>query len=213
VPREGGPAGAVDTLPFVGTPEIFNLDWIATLNTPEYRHFTGSVFVLWGHDENFFEWASGELLIMTLTADWRPTERLRIGALYQHQEVDRRTDGSTVELARSPRLKVEYQVTRSIFVRLVGQYNAHQVDDLRDDSRTNAPILIRNPATGVYERALGFEDNELRTDLLFSYKPTPGTTVFVGYGNTATEPRGLRFDGLERLEDAFFVKLSYLHRM
>jgi hypothetical protein len=213
VPRAGGPAGAVDTLPFVGTPEIFNLDWIASLNTPEYRHFTGSVFVLWGHDENFFEWASGEILWMTLTADWRPTERLRIGALYQHQQVNRRTDGSLVELARSPRLKIEYQVTRAIFVRLVGQYNAHEVDDLRDDSRTNAPILIRNPATGVYERALAFEDNALRTDALFAYKPTPGTTVFVGYGNTTTEPKGLRFRDLDRVEDAFFVKLSYLHRM
>jgi hypothetical protein len=213
VPREGGPAGAVDTLPFVGTPEIFNLDWIASLNTPEYRHFTGSVFVLWGYDENFFEWASGELLIMTLSADWRPTERLRVGALYQHQQVNRRTDGSLVDLARSPRLKIEYQVTRSIFVRLVGQYNAHETDDLIDTSRTEAPILIRDPTTGVYERALAVQSNELRTDFLFAYRPTPGTTVFFGYGNTATEPEGLQFDDLERREDAFFVKLSYLHRM
>ena len=213
VPRAGGPEGAVDTLPFVGTPEIFNLDWIASLNTPEFRHFTGSLFVLWGYDENFFEWASGELLIMTLSADWRPTERLRIGALYQHQQVNRRTDGSLVDLARSPRLKIEYQVTRAIFVRLVGQYNAQETDALRDDSRTNAPILIRDAGSGEYVRTAAFSSNELRTDALFAYRPTPGTTVFVGYGNTATEPEGLRFDGLQRRQDAFFVKLSYLHRM
>ncbi len=212
VPRAGEP-GVVDTLPFVGTPEIPNLDWIVTLNTPEYRHFTGSVFALWGHDENFFEWASGDILWLTLNADWRPTDRLRVGAHYQHQQVNRRTDGSLVDLARSPRLKVEYQVTRSIFVRLVGQYSSRETDDLVDTSRTEAPILIRNPSTGIYEPAPAVEDNEFRVDALFSYKPTPGTTVFVGYGNTSTEPDGLSFRDLQRTEDAFFVKLSYLYRM
>jgi hypothetical protein len=136
-----------------------------------------------------------------------------VGALYQHQQVNRRTDGSLVDLARSPRVKIEYQLTRSIFVRLVSQYSAHETDDLIDTSRTEAPILIRNPSTGVYERTLATQSNELRTDFLFAYKPTPGTTVFFGYGNTATEPEGLRFDDLERRDDAFFVKLSYLHRM
>ncbi len=34
----------------------------STLDTPEFSHFSGSFFYLWGHDENFFEWASGKIL-------------------------------------------------------------------------------------------------------------------------------------------------------
>jgi hypothetical protein len=52
----------------------------------------------------------------------------------------------------------------------------------------------------------------LRADWLFSYRPTPGTVVFAGYGNTLTEPDPLALDRLRRVDDAFFVKLSYRFR-
>ncbi|HEX5829929.1 MAG TPA: DUF5916 domain-containing protein, partial [Gemmatimonadaceae bacterium] len=50
----------VDTLPFTGpqTASIPNLDVAVTVATPEFRHFSADAFVLYGHDENFFEWAS-----------------------------------------------------------------------------------------------------------------------------------------------------------
>jgi len=90
----------------------------------------------------------------------------------------------------------------------VGEYDAARQDDLRDDGRTELPILIRDPATGAYERALGFDRKRLRLDFLFSFQPTPGTVVFVGYGS-----RLRRADGLRREGDGFFVKLSYLFRV
>ena len=55
--------------------------------------------------------------------------------------------------------------------------------------------------------------NALRTDWLFAYRPTPGTVVFAGYGNTLTEPGALAFQDLRRVNDALFVKASYLIRM
>ena len=103
------------------------------------------------------------------------------------------------------------KVTR--FLRLVGDYDHTFQDDLRDDSRTNLPIVIRDAETGEYERALRQEEKRLRLDALFSYQPTPGTVVFVGYGSTAAEPNDLRASSLRRVEDGFFVKVSYLFRL
>jgi len=206
------PAGT-EILPFTGLPGIDNLDYVLSLNTPEYSSFSGSLQYLWGRDENFFEWSPADIKYATLIADWRPTDQIRVGAQYQLQAFDRRTDGSTVGIRRIPRLKVEYQLSRAIFFRVVGEYDARRQDTLRDDGRTELPIVIRDPATGVYEPSLRSERNRFRVDWLFSYQPTPGTVVFAGYGSTLTEAEGLRFRGLRRDTDGFFLKVSYLFRM
>lgn len=52
--------------------------------------------------------------------------------------------------------------------------------------------------------------NLLRVDWLFSYHPTPGTVVYLGYGNSLEEPSAFRFRSLTRLSDGFFAKVSYL---
>src|SRR5690606_11961835 len=106
--------------------------------------------------------------------------RLRVNGTYRHQQFDRRTDGSTVGLRRIPRVKVEYQLARPLFVRLVGEYDASRQDALRDDSRTDAPILIFDPAAGVHVRALALAQNRFHGDALISYQPTPGTVFFLG---------------------------------
>ncbi|MGH7720005.1 MAG: hypothetical protein ACREON_14335, partial [Gemmatimonadaceae bacterium] len=211
LPRPGG--SGVDTVAFVGTPHLPNVDWVFSLNTPQFSKFSGNVFVVWGKDENFFEWSSADIIIATLGADWRPTPKLRLNASYLLQQYDRRTDGSTVGIRRVPRLKLEYQLARPIFFRVVGEYDAERTDDLRDDSRTNAPILIFDHDAGQYVRAVATERNVLRADWLFSYQPNPGTVLFAGYGSTMTEPRSFRIRDLRRETDAFFVKMSYLWRM
>ncbi len=208
------PAGSgTPILPFVGTPHLDNLDYVVTLSTPEYSTFSGSLFYIWGRDENFFEWSPADIKYLTLTADWRPTQQVRVSAQYQLQSFDRRTDGTTVGIRRIPRLKVEYQLSRAIFFRVVGEYDANRQDALRDDGRTELPIVIRDPATGTYLPAVRSERNRFRVDWLFSYQPTPGTVVFAGYGSTLTEPEGLRLRALRRDRDGFFLKVSYLFRM
>ena len=74
------------------------------------------------------------------------------------------------------------------------------------------PILIRNPATGVYERATAQFSNGLRLDWLASFTPSPGTVMYLGYGSSLSEPEAFAFRGLHRLQDQFFVKLTYLLR-
>ena len=55
--------------------------------------------------------------------------------------------------------------------------------------------------------------NLLRTDWLVSYRPAPGVVAFAGYGSTLTEPGALAFADLRRVDDAFFMKLSYVFRL
>jgi hypothetical protein len=199
--------------PFTGTAHIHNADYVVTLNTPQFSRVSGSVFYIWGRDENFYEWSPADITFMTLALDWRPNEKIRVSPQYQLQSYDRRSDGTRVADGRIPRLKVEYQLSRAIFMRVIGEYNAQRQDALRDDSRTDLPILIRDASTGLYAPATGFERNRFRVDTLFSYQPTPGTVFFAGYSSFMTEPIGLKFDALRRTNDGFFLKASYLLRL
>ncbi|MDF3052177.1 MAG: hypothetical protein K0S19_282 [Geminicoccaceae bacterium] len=210
VPAAGG---GVDTVAFTGQPTIPNLDYVLSLDTPEFAHFSGNIFFLWGHDENFYEWASANISWLDLTLDWRPTHQLRVNGLARLQFVGRRTDNSTVNIWRSPRLKVEYQLSRPIFLRLVGEYTTERRDALRDDTRTGAPILVRDPDANTYVRTEAFGRRSFRGDFLFSYQPTPGTVLFAGYGSTLRDPSVLGTESLERAQDGFFLKLSYLFQL
>src|SRR5882762_2565655 len=196
VPKSGG---GLDTIPFVGQPTIPNGEYIIQIGTPQWKHFSGGGFFLQGHDENFFEWASADLLLLSVDLSYRPTERFRNTLSYFWQQVNRRTDGSLVNVGRILRAKVEYQLSRPLFVRLVGQYIQDQTDSLRDDSRTGAPILIAGP--GGVTRTTATATNLFHVDALLSYQPTPGTVVFAGYGSNMLDDDAFRFRGLTRTDD------------
>jgi hypothetical protein len=202
-----------DTTKFLGTPHIPNLDIVTGFSTPHWKAFDASIQAVTGHDENFFEWAQADIIFINANVDWRPNTRLRINALYSHQQYIRRDDGSTAGLRRIPRLKVEYQVSRPIFVRLVGQYDSQVTDSLRDDSRSNDPIVLRDPLTGTFTRASRTVANAVRIDGLFAYQPTPGTVFFLGYGSSMTEDDPFGFRNIHRLNDGFFAKVSYVFRL
>lgn len=211
VPRAGG-GGGLDTIPFVGQPTIGNGEYLIQIGTPQWKHFSGGGFFLQGHDENFFEWASADLLLLSVNVSYRPTDRMRNSLSYFWQQVNRRTDGSLVNVGRVARVKMEYQLSRPLFIRLVGQYIQDQTDSLRDDSRTGAPILIGGPG-GTITRSAASATNLFHVDALLSYQPIPGTVVFAGYGSNMLDDDAFRFRGLTRSDDALFVKLSYLFRL
>ena len=205
--------GVTDTVPFIGTPRIPNYDFLVDLHTPQFRRFNASLLVLPAlQDENFFEWAPAWIIFIQAGLDWRPSDRIRVNATYLHQQYWRKTDGTTVGRDMIPRVKVEYQVARPLFVRVVGEYAAHWQDSLRDDSRTDDPILIRDPDTGVYVRAGAKASNALRLDWLASFTPSPGTVLYAGYGSSLAEAEPFAFRGIHRVRDGFFVKVTYLIR-
>lgn len=197
--------------PFVGA-SLPNLDYVVSLDTPRLHGVSLNLFHLWGRDENFFEWAPANIVYSTLSARWRPTERLRADLDYNLQSFARRTDGSYVGIRRVPRVKLEYQATRAIFVRYVGEYATNYQDALRDDSRTGLPLVLVAP-DGTFTRAEGLRQRSFRNDWLFSYQPTPGTVLFAGYGNSLSNAADPLARSLRRTRDGFFLKLSYLFRM
>ena len=207
------PDGTLEILPFRGTPTLGNFDYVAQVSTPRFSTISGTVFWLWGRDENFFEWSSSDIVFARYSADWRPTQQIRIQPQYQLQQYRRRTDGSIVGRRRIPRLQAEYQLTRAVFLRWIGEYDANEQVALRDDSRTGLPIVIRDAATGEYEPAGAVSRNRFRNDWLFSYQPRPGTVIFAGYGSTSSESQALHFRDLARVQDGFFLKVSYLFRL
>jgi hypothetical protein len=213
VPRSGGGA---DTVAFTGRPRIPNRDYVLSFDSPEFKHFSANAFLLWGNDENFFEWSSGRIVISNLGVTWRPTGKLRLDGTYSLQQVRRVSDRSLVNVAHLPRLKLEYQLSRPIFLRLVGEYGHEKQDSLRDDTRTEAPILVYNSGSETFVRTRAFTRSSFRGDVLFSYQPNPGTVVFLGYGSTLLDPVDLaitRAGGLRRSEDGFFLKMSYLFHL
>ncbi len=194
---------------FTGTAQIPNTDYILQINTPQFSKFDLSLLQLGGRDENFFEWSAADISITELALNYRPTAKLRANISYNASIYWRHSDGSVAGKTFIPRLDLEYQLSRPVFFRIIGQYDANYQNNLRDDSRTNLPIFTLNAATGVYTRAAEFQTNQFQGSFLFSYQPVPGTVAFVGYGNNLTEPEAFHF-ALRRANDSFFVKLSYL---
>lgn len=209
--------GPGDTIAFRGTPRIPNQDWVVSLGTPEWRQLSANVLYLWGHDENFFEWQSANIVYANYALTLRPSQKLRVDGSYQLQSFRRRPEGTMVGELRIPRLKVEYQLDRAIFLRLVGEYDSAVQDALIDAGRTGLPLLVNGAPSPART------DSRFRGDFLFSYAPVPGTVFFLGYGaayddirdvpRPFTFPRSLGLTGYARENDALFVKASYLIRL
>ncbi|HKS04809.1 MAG TPA: DUF5916 domain-containing protein [Gemmatimonadaceae bacterium] len=210
VERVTGPV--TDTVPFVGTDRLTNIGAMTSLGTPQWRKFAGGIELVGGQDDNFDEWSSAWILYTTLNAEWRPTDRIRLNGRYIEQRTHRKSDGSLVRLRAIPRVKLEYQIARPLFLRFVGQHDATSIDALRDDSRTEKPILFRQ-ADGTYVQSTPIERGGFRADWLVSYQPNPGTVLFAGYGTSLGSDEFFKPSDLTRTSDGFFLKLSYLFRL
>ena len=201
-----GGSSVVDTVPFlVPPPAKGQLGESLSLTTPTFRHFTGSVAATRGEVPVFREAAPGKSLRLDATLNVRPTNAIRSSLQFSRLVIDRKQDGSRFSSETIPRLKIEYQVSPPIFLRFVGQYAARSRSPLRDPNGN--PILV----DGVLDT--GAVSNEFSTDWLFSYRPVPGTLLYLGYGSTLEEPREFRFQDLHRTRDGFFGKISYLFRI
>jgi len=198
-----------DTVPFV-LPHALNNLWSGTgsVTTPN-RSLYGILSLTIGAAPIFAEAARGREVVLSAEAVWHPTQSLRFDALWSHQTFDRSSDGSRAVTADIPRLKIEYQLTPSIFLRYVGQYTA-QTEASPRDPLTGASLLIDSTTASI----LGISPTrDFRQDILFSFQPRPGTVVLFGYGATLTEPNAFQFHDLSREEDGLVVKVSYLFRL
>ena len=174
------------------------------VTTPTLRILSATAGITYGKTPIFREASPGRSKRLDGAVDLRPTTSVRASFQISRLTLEREFDDSRFSTETIPRLKVEYQMTRAIFFRLVGQYAARSRSPLLD--RNGNPILLN----GVLDP--GTKSNEFTTDWLFSYRPVPGTLAYFGYGSTMVESREFRFSDLERTRDGFFGKLSYLFR-
>jgi hypothetical protein len=185
----------------------------AGIGTPVWRSFQGSVSAGVGATPIFDEAAAGRQTQWSGSLNWRPTTKVRIAAQYVRNVITRDRDGSRFSREDIPRLKLEYQASRAIFVRFVGQYTARLKDALRQ-AGTELPIAFLDPTTHTYAPAGAQNGNDFRADWLFSYRPGPGTLIYLGYGSSLEENSAFAFGSdLHRSTDGFFAKVSYLFRM
>ncbi len=198
--------------PFAVPHGLYNL-WGGNVgfNTPN-RVLTFSANIGAAQGPIFAEAAEGQGLNVFVGLTWKPTSALRMDAQWVHNRITRARDGSWFSTANIPRLKVEYQLTRAIFFRYVGQYSAQDQAALQDP-RTGQQLWLFDPDSASYFPAAAQVRHDFRNDLLFSYKPTPGTVFFFGYGSSLSEPTAFTFQNLRRTSDGFFLKASYLFRM
>jgi len=129
---------------------------------------------------------------------WRPIDRLRVNSTYLNTKLDLR-DGSKVFSNEILRSTWNYQFTKELSLRVIGQY-----DDTRAGPATNLPTR-----------------KNLNYDLLLRYVLNPWSAFFVGYNSNSSnfdlvtdEESGLRelvfSNDLRQDGEQFFVKFSYM---
>ena len=162
----------------------------------------------------FAEGAEGRQSFVQANVNWRPTAVARLEGSMVFQRLTRARDGSHFSTANIPRLKLEYQLSRSVFIRYVGQYFSQDRAALVDP-RGGLPLILSPAGSSFFGSTAAAVTNDFRNDLLFSYKPTTGTVLFVGYGASLSEPRAFSFESatLNRTSDGFFLKASYTYRL
>jgi uncharacterized protein DUF5916 len=202
--------GPSSPTPFRPSDRIGTLQSGFSIATPQFPRWAASVGTTLGTDVDFLETSRVRRVDYNASLDLRPSDRLRASLTYVSSQLTRRSNDERTTFTRIPRLKLEYQLARPIFVRVVSQYTATRREALRDP-RTGQILLISRGDSLAPSSATA--SNALRTDYLFSYRPSPGTVFFLGYGGTLTETDPLAFQQLRRANDAFFIKASYAFRM
>jgi hypothetical protein len=122
----------------------------------------------------------------------------------------RKRDGTEHSSAVIPRIRAQYQFTRSFFVRGIFEYSAQESSALRDPE-TGLPLSACSG--GVCRARPGSTANDFRVEGLVSFEPSPGTVFFLGYSREMRDPVAFDFRELRPTADGLFVKASYRFRM
>jgi hypothetical protein len=153
----------------------------------------------------FDEATEGVETDLELDLSLRPTADVRVSAEAVYSRLTRKRDGSEFARTIIPRLRAEYQLARSLFVRVIGEYRSERRDALRDP--VSGALLAEDGVPSTVESA-GF----FRHEWLISFEPTPGTVAYLGYISAHEGPNANSLRGLRREADGLFLKLAYRFR-
>ena len=195
--------GGTTTDPFTPRPEINNaIGTSLQVSTPTWQWGDAEAQARYGETAIFPEAAEGRELRLSGELSLRPQRSVRSSFELTYSRITRERDGSEFARTIIPHVKIEYQPTRALFFRFIGEYQAQRRAALVDEA-TGRPLLIDGagqPAT---------LSNTFRMDWLASYEPSPGTVFFLGYGSTMADEGTLTFRNLRRQTDGLFMKVAY----
>jgi hypothetical protein len=186
-----------------GVDDGFNVN--GGITTPTWQSLDATVNIARAREPIFDEGSEGYETRITGALDIRPSGSIRISGSNTYSRITRQRDGSEFARTIIPRLKVEYQPTRALFFRAVGEYVAQRRDAL-ESAVTGEPLQIAGEPQPFQE------SNGMRVDLLASFEPSPGTVAFLGYGASLDDTQAFDFSSMTRSSDGFFVKLAYQFR-
>ncbi|MGE5736492.1 MAG: DUF5916 domain-containing protein [Acidobacteriota bacterium] len=177
-----------------------------TVNTNYYRAVSLKMDVRWGTRINYdaptgrIPFLAGRTSVNT-TLTVRPSRKLRVDNTYILFRLHDRTGGVGSMNNHIIRSKLNYQFTRALSFRFIGQYNS----------------LLTNPTFTSLQTAKDFN-----ADFLVTYLLRPSTAIYVGYNTNrenllnplAADIDGNLLRGPRYINDGrnFFVKASYLLR-
>jgi len=184
------------------------------LESSYFKWMDASFQAAFGAVPIFAEGTRGREQALEAAVALRPTAALRVDASLRRVLLHRDRDDSRYSRALVPRLRAEYQITRAFAVRGLAQYAVEEVDVLRTPGgrpylRDGQAFRVRRGNRPAWDAP---QLNPLRLDLLLSWRPSPGTVAFLGYGREVMDDEAFRFDGLAPRTDGLFLKLSYLFR-
>jgi hypothetical protein len=142
------------------------------LTSPTFRMFNGDFRVQRNEVAIFPEASEGRETRITSALEFRPTNSVRVGLSTTYSRITRRRDGSEFARTVIPRLRTEYQPSRALSFRFVGENQSQRRAALLD-AASGAPLYIRGGPAGAVE------SGRFRMDWLVSFEPTPGTVAFL----------------------------------
>ncbi|MBT8488895.1 MAG: carbohydrate binding family 9 domain-containing protein [Gemmatimonadetes bacterium] len=198
----------VDPSLFGGLQQVSLRSWIST-----WERVRGSLGASWGETPIF---AGG--IPVDVGQSWGgdvgltfvPTGAFQAEVGVRHSRIYRSRDGSEYSSATIPRIQGRYQISRSLFVRGIGEYSSQVRGDVLD------PVTGEQVYTcgGDSCRARnGSDRHDFRLEGLLAYEPSPGTVVFFGYTREFEDTSGFGFRDVRPTADGLFLKLSYRFRM
>jgi hypothetical protein len=174
-----------------------------TVKTPIFRTFNAQVDAQQGPVAIFAEGSGGRETRLSATLSARPTGSIRMEATATYSRITRQRDGSEFARTLIPRFKIEYQATRSVFFRMIAEYQSQQQAVLLD-AVDGLPLVVGGQSPPAQSTT------GLRLDWLASYKPTPGTVAFFGYGSSlAHDHLNPLSASLQPTSGGFFLKIAY----
>jgi hypothetical protein len=145
----------------------------------------------------------------SLSLNLYPLRALQAEVGLRHSTLSRR-DGSDYSTATIPRVRAQYQFSRSFFIRGIVEYSNQERGGLLDPETA---LPLAECSDGVCSLRDGSDAHDFHVEGLVTYEPSPGTVFYVGYTREMEDSDAFRFREVRPTADGLFVKLSYRFRM